>query len=123
MYVYGVYISDPFYSVYMQNVVALVQRLCDVDRKGGRCVVQGIDTIYVYDTYKWTNEMTEDLQRHYPCCVVNITQSASSLSGFVVVIENKRCSGRGWTMVTVSMMFMVTYLLVHQIMMYDFLIK
>lgn len=59
---------------------------------GGRVVTTDEKTVVIYDCGTWSDAHSSAVRDKYPECEVNIMQSGSSLSGFIVVVKIHRDS-------------------------------
>ena len=61
-------------------------------RFGGRVVRTDEKTVILYDCGIWSDAHSSAVRDKFPECEVNIMQSGSSLSGFIVVVKIHRDS-------------------------------
>jgi hypothetical protein len=66
--------------------------LIQSDRFGGRVVRADEKTVLLYDCGVWSDAHSGAVRDKFPDCEVNIMQSGSSLSGFIVVVKVHRDS-------------------------------
>ena len=74
----------------MQQVHRYLHTLVQADRYGGRIIVRDADTLLLYDVSAWGDAQAEAVRRRFPSCGILCLASSTSLSGFVVVIHQKR---------------------------------
>lgn len=55
----------------------------------GRIVMHSSGKILVYDCACWSNKISSMIQFRYPNLMVSVEQNLSSLSGYVIVLEEK----------------------------------
>lgn len=79
---------------HLRALVVFLERLCSVERLGGRTRAVDDRTLELHDVMSWPHGATEYVQGHFPDVVVHIRSCRRSLSGFVVVFV-RRCGGRG----------------------------
>ena len=99
----------------MYELIKNIQNMCHMKTRGGRCITFGGDSVYVYDVAVWTNDMTYQVQKRFPACEIHIKQDFSSLSGFIVVIQNNArepitCNVTFFLLVSLFTMFVVRYI-------------
>lgn len=99
----------------MDDVQRYISVLCDMQHKGGRCVHRGTDTLLVYDVFRWTDDMTQQLKQHFPYCVADVTASSSSLSGFVVNLSHRPQSTANAVLVVILVTLLSSFMLAQHI--------
>ena len=67
-----------------------VKAACDQTKTSARLVQHTSGKIYVFDCPKWSNNAASVFKFHQPNAVICVEQASSSLSGFVLIIEEKK---------------------------------
>ena len=67
-----------------------VKAACDQTKTSARLVQHTSGKIYVFDCPKWSNSVASVFKFKQPNAVICVEQASSSLSGFVLVIEEKK---------------------------------
>lgn len=99
----------------MEAINSFVKRLCHMDDRGGRCMIQDMETLVVYDIDHWDERHTGAVQRRFPGCVVSVHTCSSSLSGFIIIIQHLKTQSKLAALMKVALMVITTYIIVHQI--------
>ena len=64
-----------------------LMNLIQSHKYGGRTVRTDENTVALYDCGVWSDAHSSAVRDRFPECEVNILQSGSSLSGFIVVVK------------------------------------
>ena len=67
-----------------------VKAACDQTKTSARLVQHTSGKIYVFDCPKWSNSVASVFKFKQPNAVICVEQASTSLSGFVLVIEEKK---------------------------------
>ena len=76
----------------MERLRALVLRLSNADRVGGRAQIVDGQTVVLYDCMHWSDACSEGVLAHHPEARISIRACRQSLSGFTVTF---RCARNG----------------------------
>jgi hypothetical protein len=72
------------------QLIQSVQDVCDQARTSARLVQHSNGKVYAFDCHQWSMKAASLFRFQQPNAIVCVEQSAASLSGFVLVIEEKK---------------------------------
>ena len=72
------------------QLIQSVQEVCDQTRTSARLVQHSNGKVYAFDCHEWSAKAASLFRFQQPNAIVCVEQSVSSLSGFVLIIEEKR---------------------------------
>ena len=73
----------------MESIDNFLRGQLQMERNGGRIKHSGCNTVEVWDVSTWGEAQTEKLKQYFPWSSVRYAANSNSLSGFVVIIEQK----------------------------------
>lgn len=71
----------------MDPLRALVLRLANVDRVGGRALIVDRQTLHLYDCAHWSCSCSDTVQSRFPEVQISVRSCRQSLTGFIVVFH------------------------------------
>lgn len=80
------------------HLLQSVQRVCDQTKLSARLVQHSNGRVHAYDCPQWSNKTASLFRFQEPNAIVCVEQSVASLSGFVLVIEERRARHIGLRM-------------------------
>lgn len=98
----------------MDRLRALVLRLSNADRVGGRAQIVDGQTVVLYDCMHWSDACSEGVLAHFPEARISVRACRQSLSGFAVTVRCARNGGRelAWSLVIGLVLACCAYALV-----------
>jgi hypothetical protein len=72
------------------GLIHSVQDVCDQTRTSARLVQHSNGKVYAFDCHQWSMKAASLFRFQQPNAIVCVEQSVASLSGFVLIIEEKR---------------------------------
>jgi len=73
-----------------ENLWQSVKMACDQTKTNARLVKHTNGKIYIFDCPKWSNHVASIFKFQHPNAIICVEQASSSLSGFVLIIEEKK---------------------------------
>ena len=64
-----------------------IESIIEAEKFGGRVITLHQGDVLVYDCNHWTDQHTAKVKRKYPGCTVDIENSFSSCTGFLISIS------------------------------------
>jgi len=97
MHLLALYIELPsaclYYTALSQNMESVVENIMSKTNTHGRLVSQSSGSkVWVYDCPHWSQKTSSYLNFCYPNIVTSVEQCSSSVSGFVIILEEKKHS-------------------------------
>jgi len=78
------------------HLLQSVQRVCDQTKLSARLVQHTNGKVHAFDCPQWSNKTASLFRFQEPNAIVCVEQSVASLSGFVLVIEERRARHAGF---------------------------